>query len=33
MRCLFPLFFCLRIYILYFFAFEMHTLIYEVVPQ
>ena len=33
MRCLFPLFFCLHIYILYFFAFEMHTLIYEVVPQ
>lgn len=25
MRCSFPLFFCLRIYILYFFAFEMHT--------
>lgn len=25
MRCSFPLFFCPRIYILYFFAFEMHT--------
>ncbi len=25
MRCSFPLFFCPRIYILYFFTFEMHT--------
>ena len=25
MRCSFPLFFCPRIYILYFFVFEMHT--------
>lgn len=25
MRCSFPLFFCQHIYILYFFAFEMHT--------
>ena len=26
MRCLFPLFFCLNIYILYLFALKMHTL-------